>query len=764
MKKIFIFLALIIFSGCATLSSPELDETIAKRLIRSSGTAENVETNFFTGQKKVVNNKKSFTLDESQVTWWAKVWDSNMLPLRLHAKWFDAQGNLYKEYDFFALGNIDGIISIALPIKNYIFTSQQGEWKVVVSFRGNEIDSQYFYIGKMGEETERKISEEKLKEIFPNLDKANALILLNEVNIEVDKNYKTKKIIKRRIKIISDRGKQLYSVVNIPFYSTLESVEVNMAHTIKPDGEIAEAKDMQMFSPFEDYPNYRASRVLGIAMPSVEKGSIVEYEIESESSVTQTLPSFWDEFYFNRIDPVLVSKYVVVCPEDFDLKVSKFNVDLEPDITIDETKKTKTYIWQKNNWQAVELEKYMPSARETAATINIYTTSSWQDVAAWWNRLSRDRLMVDSQIVNKAKELTEGKTNKLEKIKAIFSFVQSEIRYIQVAFGASPYEPISAIETFKNKYGDCKDQATLLIAMLKAIGIDDVYYGLIRTKDEGPVNKLSASPREFNHVIAFVRVDDKELFLDPTARNLRFGIAPFSLQGTDVFVIKVTDGDFIYIPVAGPDINQIESFITLNINDNLEIDGKLRVVYTGQIEWYVRTYLESFQPKQRDEYMHSILTNVYPGAVLKDYFVKHEGNLDENLEVEINFSLLGWIEKVGDVYLLKFTVDNVAAPPEYLSLKRKFPVKELYKIMTKATIELILASKFAIKDLPQDFSIESNYLSGSVIYKKHDNKIIREQIIKTLLIDIPTQDISKCKETYDEIFKAHKQGIVLVAQ
>lgn len=761
MKKYIILFSALLFSGCATLGTPELHESVAKRLIRSSGTAENVSTNFFTGEMNIVVNKKSFSLEDPRVTWWGQVRDNSVLPLKLHAKWIDPQGNLYKEYDFFAMNNPSGVISTALPIKNYIFSEQQGAWKITISFHGNEVDTREFYIAGMGEKTGQEISEEELKKIFPDLDKANALILLHEVKVEVDRNYKTKRVVKRRIKILSDRGKEMYSIINTPFYSTLETVDVNMAHTIKPDGQIVEAKEIQAFSPFEDYPKYKASQILSIAMPSVEKGSIIEYEIETTSLMPQILPSFWSDFYFNRIDPTLDSRYIVVCPEDFDLKISEFNVSCEPKISIDSAKKTKTYIWEKGNWQTVEFEKFIPSQREVLSNINVYTSSSWQNVAAWWNDLSKNQISTNSEILNKAQELIKECHSKLEKTKAIFSFVQSEIRYVQVEFGASPYQPAPAIETFKNRYGDCKDQTTLLIAMLKAADIDDAYYGIVRTRNEGPINEMAANPREFNHVIAVVKVDGKEMYLDPTAKKLKFSLIPFPIEGTQVFMINGDYGHFINVPFSEADINQINSLVTLNIANDLGIEGKLKTEYKGQVEWFIRSYLERLEPKQRDEYAHSILASIYPGAALKDYSIKYESELDKNLEIEISCSLPNWIEKVGEVYLLKFTDDKIASPPEYLSIKRKFPVKGDYKSMTRIKIAIILPDNLAIKELPPDFSVDSDYLSSSVKYEKGDNKIIREQMIKSLVVDISAEEVTKYKETYDEIFKAHKQGIVL---
>lgn len=758
-KGVIILLTVLIASGCLTTGYKNNDPSI-KKLIRNSGTAKNISTNFLTDTQKVIGNKASFSFDEPKVVWWGQVWDYTSLPLKLHAKWLDPEGGVHKEYDFFALGNLSGIISTALPIRNHISPKQAGQWKAIISFRGLEVSREEFYIGGMVKNN-KELTEDELKEIFPDLDNADALVLLKDVRVEVDKNYSTKIVSKRRIMIRSDRGEKMYSVIHIPFYSALESVDVNLAHTIKANGDIVEVKEMQMFSPFEDYPGYRASQILGIAMPSVEKGSIIEYEIETTSSMSQALPSFWSEFSFNQLDPVLNSKYVVVCPDNFSLKISESKVDCRPKISNEESKKTKIYTWEKNNIQAIKLEKNMPSPREILSSISVYTSSSWEEVAMWWDALSKDKTVFNSAIDSKAKELTKDCSNGLDKIKQIFSFVQSEVRYIQVRFGASPYQPVSAMETFKNKYGDCKDQTTLLISMLRSVGVKDVCYGLVRTKDEGPINKMAANPSEFNHVIAVVKVNGKEIFLDPTAKSLEFGITPFSLQGTEALVINSGAGYFVGIPVSRADDNQIYSVISLNIHDDLKIDGELEIQYTGQSEWLARSYLESMNPDQRNDYMRAILNEVYPGANLKEYLIKHEKNLGKHLEYDMQFSLLNWLEKVNDAYLLKVMNDKLLSPPEYLTPDRNYTIRRDYAGVTKAKITIVLPSNIVINSLPRDFSIDTSHLASSIRYDQKGSKITREQMIMDFSVDISNEDIPEYKNTWDDIFNAHKEGIVL---
>lgn len=91
--------------------------------------------------------------------------------------------------------------------------------------------------------------------------------------------------------------------------------------------------------------------------------------------------------------------------------------------------------------------------------------------------------------------------------------VQRDIRYLGVEIGASTHAPAAPDVVFKRRFGDCKDKATLVVAMLHALGIDAAP-ALVHT------DKLAAdsqpTPHAFNHVIVRALVDGKPYWIDPT--------------------------------------------------------------------------------------------------------------------------------------------------------------------------------------------------------------------------------------------------------
>ncbi|MEI9969999.1 MAG: transglutaminase-like domain-containing protein [Terracidiphilus sp.] len=67
--------------------------------------------------------------------------------------------------------------------------------------------------------------------------------------------------------------------------------------------------------------------------------------------------------------------------------------------------------------------------------------------------------------------LIEGKKSTAEEEAAIVDYLDREVRYTGIEFGEAAIVPHDPAETLAKKYGDCKDKATLLVAMLRAAGI-----------------------------------------------------------------------------------------------------------------------------------------------------------------------------------------------------------------------------------------------------------------------------------------------------
>ncbi len=148
--------------------------------------------------------------------------------------------------------------------------------------------------------------------------------------------------------------------------------------------------------------------------------------------------------------------------------------------------------------------------------------------------------------------LTAGKATPLQKMQAIAGFVQHDIRYVAIELGIGGWQPHAAPDVFSHRYGDCKDKATLMRAMLREIGVDS--YQVVINAERGAITREMPAHNGFNHVILAIKLPDgmndpslvavtqdpklgRILFFDPTRRvdslwaNRRISASELRLAG-----------------------------------------------------------------------------------------------------------------------------------------------------------------------------------------------------------------------------------------
>jgi len=178
-------------------------------------------------------------------------------------------------------------------------------------------------------------------------------------------------------------------------------------------------------------------------------------------------------------------------------------------------------------------------------------------------------MITSDSIKEQVSRLTQNQNTPEDKIKAIYNFCAQKIRYVAVEYGQAGYEPHKAADILKNKYGDCKDQAILLVTMLKEAGFN-AWPVLIATKEYYNLDREFPNML-FNHCIAAVGLDDKLVFMDPTAETCPFGDLPADDQGRGVLVIKDSGYDIQATPLYPARHNLIKEVIKVKVNDDESI-------------------------------------------------------------------------------------------------------------------------------------------------------------------------------------------------
>ena len=369
---------------------------------------------------------------------------------------------------------------------------------------------------------------------------------------------------------------------------------------ITPDGRetvLGGKKDLLDVARSESYDESRA-KVLECPKDA-PPGSVFAWEMFEEERTVFTQYSY----LFQQNEPVLISRFSMTIPQGWEARGTTINgPTLEPQTS------GQTSTWELRNLPWIADEDYSPDTHALAARLGItYFPSSsaaaelkplgsWAAVSAWLSGFTEPSAEVTPAIRAKSAELTKSAADPLAKIRAIAEFAQAT-SYVSVQINLSRgggYTPHRAEQVLSRNYGDCKDKATLMRALLKAQGIES-YMTVLYSGDRDYVRPEWPSPFQFNHAIIAIQAPEgaklpailedpklgRLLIFDPTDPTTPFGYLPDEEQGSQALIVAGIAGELLRLPLLPPDRNQVQSDVTGEITATGALKAKLVRTYSG---------------------------------------------------------------------------------------------------------------------------------------------------------------------------------------
>jgi hypothetical protein len=409
-----------------------------------------------------------------------------------------------------------------------------------------------------------------------------------------------------------------------------------------------------------------------LTLPSVEVGSVVGFEWEEERKP----PSLEDMYEFQGLFPVAQARYSIALPSGWTMDTYWVNWNPQEGQRGSGTSPTMT--WEMTNVPAIEKEPRMPKLRALAGRMLIRlkarlpdrrSFSGWADLGAWYEALSKECRVPDKRIAQEARQLTTGAPDTLSKLRALAEFAQKEIRYVAIEIGIGGYKPHPASSTLSNRYGDCKDKATLLAALLESVGVASHY--LLVDTDRGVVTPESpVSLYSFNHVVLAIRLPadvpesgmpavvvhprlGRLVIFDPTWPYSPLGRLPFYLQGNTALLVAEGGGELVPLPQPPPEANLLDRRGRFSLQADGTLEGDVEESRRGTLADATRHVLLNSTGAERTKYIERFLANFFAGFTLLASDVQ---NLDDNsrdLVFSYRFRVPNYAKSAGGMMIVR---------------------------------------------------------------------------------------------------------------
>ena len=420
------------------------------------------------------------------------------------------------------------------------------------------------------------IAEASERNDYPDAD---VIILLNQFSHDISPTGQSRYTTHQIVKLLTRRGIEKYDDIAIPYQPNSQQLNVNIARTITPDGTIVQPSDEgynEVTPPgLLSYNIYSDLVWKVISMPALSPGAIIEYQVTFQDIASESIGKqtwFWGGFNFQSTVPTLQAHYALRLPEDLKFRWKTHNCELTPQML--QASETTTYVWSATDIPAIDEETGMPAVNDVAMRLSYSSLESWDEVYTWYKDLAKDRYHADHAIQSVVDRLTESISKTEDRIRAIYNFVATKIRYVGIELGQSAYQPSPASEVMTNLYGDCKDKTTLLITMLDLVGVK-AFPVLLSPSPYERLDTDLPSLGQFSHMITAVpNSKDNYIWLDATSNTCSFRDLPDVNQGRKGFLIGDETGIFIDIPISPAGANQLILETDMRLDEEGTVHGR----------------------------------------------------------------------------------------------------------------------------------------------------------------------------------------------
>ncbi|MFQ3248202.1 MAG: transglutaminase-like putative cysteine protease [Glaciecola sp.] len=334
------------------------------------------------------------------------------------------------------------------------------------------------------------------------------------------------------------------------------------------------------------------------------------------------------------------------------------------------------YSWSYQDLPPVVAEDNYPYWYNPYGYIEFSSYQSWEEVVNWATELFPYSAELSSAIESQNKQWLAQSSNQKDYINKVIEFTQNDIRYLGLELGQNSHKPHTPIEVFDRRFGDCKDKALLIAALLQNAEIE-AHAALISTTQRRKLLQVLPSPGAFNHVVTRFEFEGKEYWIDGTKSFQLTELDNKSISNFQ-YGLVIKEGEKQLAKVTSPTEHKrdISIFERFDIKDKVsDADVTIDVVYTGSEAERMREYIASAGMKVFQAELFNFYLRTYPDLVEVGSLIKSDDYGLNKLSFTSQFKMTNPFSSGTSQVGIPLYGTNVSSYVELPSVKeRKTPI------------------------------------------------------------------------------------------
>jgi transglutaminase-like putative cysteine protease len=552
----------------------------------------------------------------------------------------------------------------------------------------------------------------------------------------------------------SDAAIDPHRVSSIRYSPSTQELKVVRARVWKKDGSVFDAQELGD-RELPDYSSmYYDMRSRQLRYTGLEKGDVVELEY----SITPRIRSSVYNGYFGELvlfagrGPAQLKRYVLLAPAAQKIFVHAEKV---APAVVTEKDGLQVFTWEARSLPALPREPRSPGVTELSPYVHVSTIGDWKQLGAWYADLIRPQFALDPSLESELQRTVKDAHSDREKIAAIQEFVLRSTHYVALEFGIYSYKPYPVTQIYARRFGDCKDKASLMIALLRAAGIE-AEIALLRTRSLGDVASVPASIALFNHAIVYV--PRYELWLDGTAEYAGHEL-PLEDQGALALTVGLSgSAQLRHIPVSRAADNLTRHTIHATVSPQGVIQFSGSTVTRGEDAPGLRHDL-AVREQQLNMFRRE-LAEVFPSVQVDRVAVRGAEELSSAVSVDFQGALNSFEQK--RVVLLS----SSWMPRSYVAALAAAGTRTQDLVLpspwtTEEEIHIALPQGAEVAALPHDQNITSAFGSVRLHYKKSGSEVLVQSHVEFDTARVTAQDYPAFRQFCSQVERGFRNDIMV---
>ncbi len=395
------------------------------------------------------------------------------------------------------------------------------------------------------------------------------------------------------------------------------------------------------------------------------------------------------------------------------------------------------------------------SVMQSGKKVSILSTP--QDLYDWCSGLTQQLKPNPQTYKATVTQLIQNKKTDEEKVKAIYYWVQDNIRYIAFEDGIAAFKPSEAQDVFEKRFGDCKGMANLTKEMLKVAGYDArlTWIGTRRIMYDHSLPSLAVN----NHMICTLLLNGKKYYLDATEKYVPFGENAVRIQGQSVMI---EDGNKFILDKISESVKNFDSdsrTLSASIKgENLE--GNIMVDLKGEAK---KNFLYNYhytKSEKREEYLSDFIGNGNKNLKTSDIKLPDLNERSGPLSLASAMTFSGAVSSFNNEYYID--IDPSKSFKDWdIKDTRQNDIDFGERIHKTTSIELTIPNGYAVSHLPEMLSVSDSEFSFIIQYKQEGDKIFYTKELSIPDGIIKKKSFAKWNAAVKKLTQAYENQIVL---